>query len=117
MTLEKIWEAFQLVVVVAFVGIFVLSRVAPGHPRLAWLRKLKLEDRRSEEQKRRARQSAQVMGGLQLIVLGLSLPLLYVGSTVIMWGDLSSAFLNGTMAVAVLIIIAGITVIVRSRTA
>jgi hypothetical protein len=114
--LQQLWEGFQLVVVVAFVAIFVLSKAAPGNPRLAWLMKFKLQDRRTDEQKRRARRSAQFMGGLQLIALGLALPLVYVGSTVILWGDLSSAFLNGTVAVAVLMVIAGITVIVKART-
>ena len=115
--LQQLWEGFQLVVVVVFVAIFVLSKLAPGNPRLAWLVKLKPQDRRTEEQKRSARRSAQVMGGLQLIALGLALPLVYVGTTIIAWGDLSSTFLNGTLAVAVLMMIIGITVIVKARTA
>ena len=114
--LHKLWEGFQLVFVIAVFAIFLLSKTAAGNPRLAWLKKLELKDHRTEEQKRRARRSQNIMGGLEMILLGLALPPLYLFSTVFFFfSGTNTLVLAGTIAMSVIMIFIGVRAIVTSR--
>jgi len=112
--LHTIWEVFQLIFVLAFFSFLLLSRMAPGNPRLAWITKLKLPDHRTEEQKRRARRSRNIMDGLEMIMMGLALPPLYLFSTVLsFFSGINTLVLAGTIALSLLLIGIGIRVIIK----
>ena len=114
--LHKVWEGFQLIVVLAFFAGLLLWKMAPGNPRLAWLRKFRLEDNRTEEQKLRARRSRTIMDGLEMIMMGLVLPPLYLLSTVMAFFSAVNPFiLAATVALSLVLIFMGIRVIVKAR--
>jgi hypothetical protein len=67
---------------------FVLSRLAPRFPDVAWLQVFRLPVRQmSEEEKARRRRRANLMAGIQIILAGLVLPLLYLASKVMMFNE------------------------------
>jgi hypothetical protein len=114
--LDKVWEGFQLIVVIAFFVGALLWKMAPGNPRLAWVRKFKLKDNRTEQQKLRARRSRHIMDGLEMIVMGLVLPPLYLLSTVMaFFSGVNPFILAGTIALSLVLIVIGIRSIVKAR--
>ena len=67
---------------------FALHRLARARPDVAWLQVFRLpESRLSEEQKAKRRQSANRLAGLEIVVAGLLLPLLYFLSTVMLFNE------------------------------
>jgi hypothetical protein len=114
--LHKLWEGFQLVFVVAFVMVLVLSKAAGRNPHVAWLRKFEFHDHRTEEQKRRGRRSQNIMSGLEMIFMGLALPPLYLFSTVLFFfSGINPVILTGTIALSLVMIVSGIGVILKTR--
>ena len=112
--LHKLWQGFQLFFVLVFVGTLVLSKVTPGNPRLAWIRNFRLADNRTEEQKRSARRSRTVMDGIEMILMGLALPPLYLFSTVLFFfSGVNPVVLAGTILFSLVLIIIGIRAIIK----
>ena len=116
MMLQKLWQGFQLVVVLAFFGLFALWKFAPQSPPAEWLRQLKLHDQRTEEQKKRTRRARNIMDGFEMIVFGLALPPLYLFSTVLFFfSGINPFVLAGTIALSLVLIFVGIRQIVTAR--
>jgi uncharacterized membrane protein len=68
--------------------VFVLSRLAPRFPDVAWLQIFRLPVRQmSEEERARRRRRANRMAGVEMILAGLILPLLYLASRVMMFNE------------------------------
>jgi hypothetical protein len=68
--------------------VFVLSRLSHRFPDVAWLQHFRLPVQHvSEEEKARRRRRARLMAGLEIILAGLVLPLLYIASKVMMFNE------------------------------
>jgi hypothetical protein len=95
---------------------FVLSRLAPRFPDVAWLQVFRLPVRHmSEEEKARRRRRANMVAGIQIILAGLVLPLLYVASKVMMFDEptrLGMIIVGGCMLACIGL---GVWIIVRNR--
>jgi hypothetical protein len=114
---EFLREFVQGVVVVAGVGIFALTQAARRYPHVPWLRQFLIRDHRTEEQKRRARRRASMMGGLQFIMLGIVIPPGYMVLDLMTWSDTSRTEIQIVSAIALVFVGIGITAIVRARSA
>jgi hypothetical protein len=69
-------------------AVFVLGRLAHAFPDVAWLQVFRLPVRQmSEEERRRRRRSANRLAGLEMILAGIVLPLLYFASTIMMFSE------------------------------
>jgi hypothetical protein len=67
---------------------FALARLARALPHVAWLQVFRLPViQMSEEQRARRRRSANRLAGLEIIVAGLALPLLYFVSTIMLFNE------------------------------
>jgi hypothetical protein len=96
--------------------VFVLSRLAPRFPDVAWLQVFRLPVRQmSEEEKARRRRRASLMAGIEMILAGLVLPLLYLASKVMMFNEPTTLGLMIVGACSVACMGLGIWVIVRNR--
>jgi hypothetical protein len=110
-------EAIQTIVVVVGMTVFGLTMAARRYPQVEWLQHFRVRDMRTEEQKRRARRRANIMGGAQMILLGLAIPPGYAILDLMLFSSMSQLELIIVCAVALVCIGIGITAIVRSRTA
>lgn len=94
----------------------VLGWLARRHPEVAWLRIFRLPGiQLSPEEKERRRRTANRIAGLEIIVAGLVLPLLYLLSTVMMFNDLKPVPTLIVGACSMLLIGWGIWVLIRNR--
>ena len=98
-------------------GILVLSWAAPKYPHVTWLQKFHLRDPRSDVQKQRARRSGNIMAGLQLIGMGLLIPLGYLVITAMFFSEITTTELLIVGTASLLCIMGGITAIVKARSA
>jgi hypothetical protein len=95
---------------------FVLFWLGRALPQVAWLQVFRLPAiQLSEDQKRRQRQSANRQVALKIMVAGLSLPLLYLVSTVMLFNDLKTVPTIIVTACSVLCIAIGIWIFVQNR--
>lgn len=110
-----ITEIVQAILLGIGAVVFFLVRRAQQHPNVGWLRSFRFADRRTEEQKRRARRSANIRGGIQLIALGLALVPGYLFFSMMMFFSAVSVLEIAIVgAVSLLCIGFGISGIVRS---
>jgi hypothetical protein len=95
--------------------VFVLSRLSYRFPDVDWLQHFRLPIRHfSEEEKRRQRRRASLMAGMEIILAGMVLPLLYIAAKVMMFNEpttLGMAIVGGGSLACIVI---GSWVIARS---
>ena len=96
--------------------VFVLSRLSRHFPHVAWLRAFRLPERHvTEEEKARRRRAGNRQAGLEIIVAGLSLPLLYLVATVMMFRGFETRWTVLVGVVSASCIALGIWILVRNR--
>lgn len=96
-------------------AVFVLSRLAPRFPDVAWLQVFRLPVRQmSEEEKARRRRRANRMAGVEIILAGMILPLLYLAAKVMMFNEPTTLGLVIVGGCSLACIILGIWVIARN---
>ncbi len=95
-------------------GIFALSALSRRLPDVAWLQAFRFDKHLTEEQKAKMRRRANVHAGVELILLGITLPMGYVVLTVMMFNSFSAMGITLVAAGSVLCIALGITAI-RTR--
>src|SRR5687768_15470 len=110
-------ESVKMVLMGIVSVVIVLSALAGRMPDVAWLQTFKLQDKRTEEQKRRARRSANILGGLEMIVAGVALPAVYVIPTVMFFNEPSQRVLLLLGAFSIALIGIGVRVIVKAARA
>ena len=109
-------DSVKAIVVVLVVVGFVLTSLAPRFPNVAWLQMFRLPVRHiSEEEKARQRRRASLMAGIQIILAGLVLPMLYLVSKVMMFDEPTRLGMIIAAACMLACIGVGIWVIVRNR--
>jgi hypothetical protein len=94
---------------------FVLSRLARAFPHVGWLQFFRLPIMQmSEEQLARRRRSANRLAGLEIVLAGVILPLLYFGSTMLLFSEPKRTPLIIVTICSILCIVLGIWVFVRN---
>ena len=107
-------ESVKMVLMGIVSVVIVLSALARRMPDVAWLQTFKLQDKRTEEQKRKAQRSANILGGFEMILAGVALPAAYVILTVMLFNEPSQSVLLVIGAFSVLLIGIGVGVIVKA---
>jgi hypothetical protein len=105
------------IVMVSLLGVlYGLSALSRRFPHVAWLQLVRFEPpRMSEAQRARARRRTNVYTGVELIMLGVGLPLAYVAMTVMFFSDISTIEMALVLTGSALLIGLGVTAIWRSR--
>ena len=97
-------------------AVFVLSRLAPRFPDVSWLQVFRLPVRQmSQEEKARRRRRANRMAGVEIILAGMILPLIYLAAKVMMFNQPTTLGLVIVGGCSLACIGLGIWVIVRNR--
>jgi hypothetical protein len=95
--------------------VFVLSRLGRWLPQVAWLQVFRLPlIQMSEEQKAKQRRSGNRMAGLEMVLAGFLLPVLYFGSTMMTFNEPQTMPTIIVAACSVLCITLGIWIFVRN---
>jgi hypothetical protein len=108
--------AVQVVLLAIMTILFVLNRLARARPHVAWLQAFRLPERYlSEEQKLARRRAGNRMAAVELMLLALVLPIVYVGSTVMFFSDIKPVTLALVGACSAFLLGLGIWLLVRNR--
>jgi len=95
--------------------VFVLSRLARWFPKVAWLQLLRLPVvQLNEEQRSQRRRSGNRMAGLEIVLAGIMLPLVYFVSTIMFFSEPGTIPMIIVTASSVLCIALGIWIFVRN---
>jgi hypothetical protein len=105
------------IVLVSILGVlYGLSALSRRFPHVAWLQLFRFEPpRMSEEQRARARRQTNVYAGVELILVGIGLPMAYVAMTVMFFNEITTIEMALVLTGSALCIGLGITAIWRSR--
>lgn len=106
-------ESVKIVLMGVIALVIVLSALARKLPGVAWLQAFKLPDNRTDEQKRRARRSADILGGLEMIAAGVAMPAVYLVTSVMFFSEPTPGVLLVLGVFSVLLIGLGVGVIVK----
>ena len=94
---------------------FGLSRLAGGYPRVGWLQIFRLPERQmSEEEKARRKRAENRRAGLEIILAGFVLPLVYFGLGIVFFTQPSTLEIVVVGLLSVLSIGGGIWVLARN---
>lgn len=106
----------QIALVSALGLLYGLSALSRRFPHVAWLQLFRFEPpRMSEEQRAKARRRANVYGGVELIMVGVGLPVAYLAMTVMLFNDTSTREMALVLTGSALLIGLGVTALWRSR--
>ncbi len=109
------WQIVQLVILGVLAGIFGLSALSRRYPHVGWLHPFRFNwPQLPQEQRESMRRRANVHAGIELILLGFAVPIVYVGSSIMMFNDPTARGLTISLAIAALLIALGITGIWRN---
>jgi hypothetical protein len=110
------YERIQMVLAGLCAIVFGLSALSRRFPHIAWLQHFRNPfPRPSEEQRAKMRRRSNFDGGVQLILLGLALPLGYGALTVMTFGSFDRTEIAFVLGGSVLCIGLGFTAIWKSR--
>jgi hypothetical protein len=109
------WQIVQLVILGLLAAVFGLSALSRHYPHVGWLQSFRFNwPQLSQEQRERMRRRANVHAGIELILLGFAVPIVYVGSSIMTFSDPSVLGLTISLAIAALLIVLGITGVWRN---
>ena len=109
------WQVVQLVILGVLVTAYGLSALSRRYPHVGWLQPFRFNwPQLSEEHRERMRRRANVHAGIELILLGFAVPIVYLGSSIMMFNDPTAWGLTISIAIGVLLIALGITGIWRN---
>ncbi len=95
--------------------VFVLSRLARWFPHVAWLQVFRLPViQMSEKQRVKRQRSGNRLAGLELVLAGIVLPLLYFASTIMFFNEPKTIPTIIVSACSVLCIALGIWIFIRN---
>ena len=96
--------------------VFGLSALSRRLPHVAWLQVFRYDPPRlSEAQRARIRRRSNIHAGIEMILMGMALPLLYVASTVMLFNNFTTGWTALVLAGSLLLIGLGITAIWKNR--
>jgi hypothetical protein len=110
----SLYEAGQVLVLALFGAFWVLSHQAKRRPDVEWLQAFKLPQL-PESRRRALARRHDIIAGVELILLGLCLPIGYVILTAMTFGSFDALWIAGVALGSVLCIALGITAMIQSR--
>jgi NADH:ubiquinone oxidoreductase subunit K len=106
----------QFILVGVLALVFGLSALSRRFPHVAWLQLFRYNaPRLSEERRAKMRQRANIHAGIELILLGIVVPIVYFSSTVMMFNSPSALGMTIAIGTSAVLIGLGITAIWRNR--
>lgn len=109
------YEKIQLILVGVFAFVYGFSALARRFPDVAWLQRLRYDPPRlSDAQRAKMRRRANIHAGVELILLGLVIPLCYVALTMMLFSDVTRTAMTIVFAGSALCIGLGLTAIWKS---
>jgi hypothetical protein len=109
------WQVVQLLILGVVVAAYGLSALSRRYPHVGWLQLFRFNwPQLSEEHRERMRRRANVHAGIELILLGFAVPIVYVGSSIMMFNDPSARGLTISVAIGALLIALGIAGVWRN---
>lgn len=113
---RAVYRTIQLVLVGLLVAVLGLSALSRRFPHVAWLRVFRYDaPRLSAQQRATIRQRSNIHAGIELILMGIVLPLLYVAGTVMFFNNFSRAATTVVCAGSAFCIGLGVAAIWRNR--
>jgi hypothetical protein len=110
------YDRIKLVAGGVLVVVLGLSALSRRFPHVAWLQIFRYDPPRlTEEQRATMRRRANVYSGVQLILLGIVLPMLYVAGTLMFFNDFTTKGIALALGASALCIGLGVTAIWQSR--
>lgn len=110
------YRTVQLVLVAILAVVFGLSALSRRFPDVAWLQLFRVNrPQLSEEQQARMRQRSDIHAGVEMILMGIALPVVYIGGTVMFFNTPTMLGTVLSLGGAVLLIGLGATAIWRNR--
>lgn len=110
------YRTIQLVFAGILAALYGLSALSRRFPDVGWLQHFRHErPQLSEEHRAKMQRRANVYAGVELILIGIVLPMGYGALTVMMFNDITAKAMALVLAGSVLCIGFGITAIVRSN--
>lgn len=110
------YDRIQMVVVGVLAVVFGLSALSRRLPHITWLRAFRYTPPQlSEEQRARIRRRSNIHAGIEFILMGITLPMLYGIATVMFFSDFTVTGTILVLAGSVLCIGLGVTAIWQNR--
>jgi hypothetical protein len=114
--MAHVYRTIQLVLGGLVVVILGLAALARRFPNVGWLQVLRFNaPSLSEEQRARIRQRSNINAGIEMILLGIILPLLYLGGTVMFFNEPTTTGILLATGASALLIGLGVTAIWQNR--
>jgi hypothetical protein len=108
------WDRVKVIAVGILAAVYGLSALSRRFPDVGWLQHFRYErPQLSEEHRARMRRRANVYAGVELIMIGIGLPMAYVVLTVMMFNDITAKEMAIVLTGSALCIGLGVTAIVR----
>ena len=109
-------RTIQLTLGSLVLAVWALSRLAQRFPQVGWLQVFRdAWPKLSEEQKAKMRRRGNIYAGVEMILLGMVIPLGYAALTVMFFNKFTPTGIFLALASSLLLIGLGITAIVRAR--
>ena len=106
----------QLLLVGLIAVVFWLSALSRRFPHVTWLQVFRFDPPRlSQEQRARMRRRQNVYSGIELILMGIVIPMLYVVGTVMFFNDLTTTATTLVFVGSFACIGLGVTAVWRNR--
>lgn len=110
------YRTVQLVALGILAVVLGLSALARRFPHVAWLQLFRYHlPRLSEQQRAKMRQRANFYAGVEMILMGVVLPMLYVAVTVMFFNAFTTTGIVLVIAGSLLLVGLGVTAIWRNR--
>ena len=110
------YRTVQIVALGILAVVFGMSALARRFPQVAWLQTFRHQPPRlSEQQRAGMRQRANVHAGVEMILMGIVLPLLYVAGTVMFFNAFTTTWTVLVVGASLVLIGLGVTAIWRNR--
>ena len=109
-------STIQLIILTILGALFGLSALSRRYPHIGWLQAFHIRrPQLSEEQRARMKRRANIHAAIQFILLGFGVPVVYVGSSVMMFNDPSIVGLAISGVIGFGLIVLGIMAIWSNR--
>lgn len=104
----------QIVAGCVFGALFALSAASRRFPHIGWLQAFRIENRLTEEQRARMRRRANITSGVELIAIGIGIPIGHAVLSLMFFQTSSTAMTLAVYAAAALCITLGVVAITQN---
>jgi uncharacterized iron-regulated membrane protein len=104
----------QIVAACLVGALFALSALSRRYPRVAWLQAFRIENKLTDAQRARIRRRANITSGVELIAIGIAIPLGHAALSLMFFQTSSTAMTLAVYAAAALCITLGVVAIMQN---